>query len=87
MADHTYRVAGDTPIERVAEAFGITLDADDLSEDFDTIGGLVAHKMGHVPKKGEHHALGGFDFVVLHTKGGAVRWFRVSPARGTGAAD
>jgi magnesium and cobalt transporter len=87
LADHTYRVAGDTPIERVAEAFGITLDADDLSEDFDTIGGLVAHKMGHVPKKGEHHALGGFDFVVLHTKGGAVRWFRVSPARGTGAAD
>ena len=61
--------------------------ADDLSEDFDTIGGLVAHKMGHVPKKGEHHALGGFDFVVLHTKGGAVRWFRVSPARGTGASD
>jgi magnesium and cobalt transporter len=87
LADHTYRVSGDTPIERVAEAFGITLDADDLSEDFDTIGGLVAHKMGHVPKKGEHHALGGFDFVVLHTKGGAVRWFRVSPARGTGAAD
>ena len=49
-------------------------------EDFDTIGGLVAHEMGHVPKRGEHHALGGFDFVVLHTKGGAVRWFKVSPA-------
>jgi magnesium and cobalt transporter len=25
--------------------------------------------------------------VVLHTKGGAVRWFKVSPARGGDAAD
>ncbi|MGI4779739.1 MAG: HlyC/CorC family transporter [Janthinobacterium lividum] len=87
LADHTYRVSGDTSIERVAEAFGITFDADALTEDFDTIGGLIAHEMGHVPKKGEHHALGGFDFVVLHTKGGAVRWFRVSPARASDLAD
>ena len=87
LADHTYRVSGDTPIERVAEAFGITFGADALTEDFDTLGGLIAHEMGHVPKKGEHHALGGFDFVVLHTKGGAVRWFRVSPARGSESSD
>jgi magnesium and cobalt transporter len=25
--------------------------------------------------------------VVLHTMGGAVRWFKVSPARGSDAAD
>jgi magnesium and cobalt transporter len=86
LADHTYRVAGDTPIERVAEAFGIAFDAPARGEDFDTIGGLIAHAMGHVPKRGERHALGGFDFVVLHTKGGAVRWFKVSPQRGDGAA-
>jgi magnesium and cobalt transporter len=35
--------------------------------------------MGHVPKRGERHTLGGLNFVVLHTKGGAVRWFKVSP--------
>ena len=87
LADHTYRVSGDTPIELVAEAFGITFGADALTEDFDPIGGLIAHEMGHVPKKGEHHALGGFDVVVLHTKGGAVRWFRVSPARGSESSD
>lgn len=66
---------------------GIVFDEEQLSEDFDTIGGLIAHEMGHVPKRGEHHAIGGFDFVVLHTKGGAVRWFKVSPARGGDAAD
>jgi magnesium and cobalt transporter len=87
LADHTYRVAGDTPIERVAEAFGITFDDEALSQEFDTIGGLIAHEMGHVPKRGEHYALGAFDFVVLHTKGGAVRWFKVSPARGDDSAD
>ena len=68
LADHTYRVSGDTPIERVAEAFGITLDEEALNEDFDTIGGLIAHEMGHVPKRGEHYALGAFDFVVLHNQ-------------------
>ena len=35
--------------------------------------------MGHVPKRGEHHSFAGLNFVVLHTKGGAVRWFKDSP--------
>ncbi len=34
--------------------------------------------MGHVPKRGEAYTAGGLIFVVLHTKGGAVRWFKVS---------
>ena len=80
LADRTYRVSGDTSIERVNDAFDVTLGSTDPDESFDTIGGLVAHEMGHVPKRGEHHTLGGLDFVVLHTKGGAVKWFKVSPA-------
>lgn len=84
LADRTYRVSGDTSVERVAEAFGVTLAPSEHGPDgehkFETIGGLIAHEMGHVPKRGEHHSLGGLDFVVLHTKGGAVRWFKVSPA-------
>ena len=79
LADRTYRVSGDTSIERVAEAFGVTLAPTDAQQDFDTIGGLIAHEMGHVPKRGEQFTLAGLNFVVLHTKGGAVRWFKVSP--------
>jgi magnesium and cobalt transporter len=79
LADRTYRVSGDTAIERVSEAFGVALAPTDDEQDFDTIGGLIAHEMGHVPKRGEHHTLAGLNFVVLHTKGGAVRWFKVSP--------
>ena len=79
LADRTYRVSGDTAIDRVSEAFGVTLAPTGEEREFDTIGGLIAHEMGHVPKRGEHTSLAGLDFVVLHTKGGAVRWFKVSP--------
>lgn len=74
LADGTWRVSGDTPVERVVESFGITLD----DEGFDTIGGLVSHAMGRVPRRGERHVLEGLDFMVQHSKGGAVKWFKVT---------
>jgi len=82
LADRTYRVSGDTAVDKVNEFFGVALaptDAGDGEPRIETIGGLVAHEMGHVPRRGEHHAMGGLNFVVLHTKGGAVRWFKVAP--------
>ena len=78
LADSTWRVSGDTPIERINESFGLKLS----EEDFDTIGGMIAHAMGHVPKRGEVHELEGLRFTVLHTKGGAVKWFKVLPVPG-----
>ena len=77
LADNSYRVSGDTSVERVAEAFDVVLQATDPEDDFETIGGLIAHEMGHVPKRGEYLQMQGLGFTVLHTKGGAVRWFRV----------
>lgn len=86
LADRTFRVSGDTAVDRVNEAFGVSLMATDAGKEFDTIGGLIAHEMGHVPRRGERHMLGGLDFVVLHTRGGAVRWFKVSPAEAAAAS-
>ena len=83
LSDRTYRVSGDTSVERVAEAFGVDLLAAQSGEDapsFDTIGGLIAHEMGHVPRRGETYVFAGLQFVVLHTRAGAVRWFKVSQA-------
>lgn len=79
LGDRTYRVSGDTPVTKVNEAFTVKLSGSDPEDKFDTIGGLVAHEMGHVPKRGEKFSYGGLDFLVLHTKGGAVKWFKVSP--------
>lgn len=78
LADNTYRVAGRTPVERVADDFGVSLHSSDPEEAFDTIGGLVAHELGHVPRRGEHWDMSGLRFEVLHAKGGAVHWFKVT---------
>jgi magnesium and cobalt transporter len=79
LADRSFRVSGQTSIERVNDAFDVNVTPGDAQESFDTIGGLIAHEMGHVPKRGEQFELGGLRFVVLHTRGGAVKWFKVSP--------
>jgi magnesium and cobalt transporter len=74
LADGSQRVAGDTAISDVNQAFDAT-----LSEDaFDTIGGLVAHELGRVPRRGEAVEVGGLVFSVMLTRGGAVRWFKVT---------
>jgi magnesium and cobalt transporter len=80
LADKTYRVSGDTPIERVNDAFGVLLPEPQTDARIDSIGGLIAHEMGHVPKRGETFVLGSLQFVVLHARGGAVKWFKVTPA-------
>jgi magnesium and cobalt transporter len=90
LPDRSFRVSGDTAIERVDEAFGVDLrqarQAED-DHDFDTLGGLIAHEMGHVPHRGESFELAGLRFVVLHTRAGAVRWFKVSPLPAAGAEE
>ena len=73
LPDRSYRINGDTAIERINEAFGVQLP----HGEFDTIGGLIAHQMGHVPKRGETHTLADLTFVVKLARGGAVRWFKV----------
>jgi len=87
LADHSYRVSGDTPIERVAQAFAVDILGSDPDARFDTIGGLIAHQIGHAPTRGDRLQLAGLHFVVLHAKGGAVRWFKVSRVEETGAGD
>ena len=79
LPDKTYRVSGDTTVDRVNDAFDLSLAGTSADMEFDTIGGLIAHEMGHVPKRGESFSYGGLNFVVLHTKGGAVKWFKVWP--------
>ena len=76
LADGSQRVAGDAQIGAVNEVFGAMLPTDD----FDTIGGLVAHELGHVPRRGEATQVGDLRFSVMLTRGGAVRWFKVTRA-------
>ena len=74
LADGSLRVAGNASIAEVNHALGAALPEDA----FDTIGGIVAHELGHVPRRGETTRLGSLQFSVMLTRGGAVRWFKVT---------
>lgn len=74
LADGTWRVSGDTPLERVNAWFQVHLP----EGEFETIGGYVAHAMGRVPRRGETFQAEGLTLTVQHARGGAVRWFKVT---------
>ncbi|MGR9106534.1 MAG: HlyC/CorC family transporter [Gammaproteobacteria bacterium] len=59
--ENEYRLKALMPIEDFNEYFGTHFSV----EEFDTIGGLVLHHMGHVPDRGEKITVGKFDFTVL----------------------
>lgn len=80
LADGSQRVAGDAAIESVNKVFQTQLPEDE----FDTIGGLVAHELGRVPRRGECVDIGGLRFTVMLARGGAVRWFKVTRALADG---
>ena len=56
-----YRVKAQTEIADFNKAFGTDLP----DTDFDTIGGLILHRFGRLPKRGEATTLGGLRFQVL----------------------
>lgn len=78
LVDRSFRVDGDVNVQRVNQAFGVQLQPDS-DEEFDTIGGLIAHHMGRVPTRGETCELSGLRFEVMLTRAGAVKWFKVRP--------
>ncbi|MAZ39767.1 MAG: magnesium/cobalt efflux protein [Legionellales bacterium] len=59
-----YTIDGLTPIEDFNEYFACELS----DEEFDTIGGLVTHHLGHMPTSGEQVVFEKFCFKVIHTE-------------------
>ncbi len=76
LVDKSYRIAGHTTVEKFNQHFDVELQSNE-EEQFETIGGLIAHLMGHVPTKGEHFDILGWRFEVMHSKSGVVKWYRV----------
>jgi len=56
-----YRVKAQTEIADFNRVFGTDLP----DTDFDTVGGLILHRFGRLPKRGEATTLGGLRFQVL----------------------
>ena len=78
-SEGVYRVKASTEIED----FNETLGADFSDEEFDTVGGLIISRFGHLPKRGESVTFDGFIFGVLRADSRrlhAVRVTRLQPS-------
>jgi len=69
-----FRVKAGTEIED----FNQTLGAQFSDEEFDTVGGLVVSRFGHLPKRGESVKFDGFQFSVLRADSRRLHAVRVT---------
>ncbi|MCU0809936.1 MAG: CBS domain-containing protein [Thiobacillaceae bacterium] len=72
--DGAFRVKAATEIDD----FNQTLGAHFSDDEFDTVGGLVVSRFGHLPKRGESVGFDGFNFTVLRADSRRLHTLRVS---------
>ncbi|HEY8167691.1 MAG TPA: hemolysin family protein [Candidatus Limnocylindrales bacterium] len=71
LSDDEARVDGRADVDELIELFGVALAGED-SEEYDTVGGLVYHHVGGVPKVGDRVDLDGATLTVESTDGRRV---------------
>lgn len=76
--ERQYAVHALARIEDFNEYFGTAFS----DEEFDTIGGLVMHQFGRLPKRGESVSIDGFDFKVLRADRRRIDLLRVTAPPG-----
>jgi magnesium and cobalt transporter len=69
-----YTIKALTPVEDFNEYFG----TDYSDEEFDTIGGLVVHQIGHLPKRGERVVIDNLLFKVLRADNRRVHMLQLT---------
>lgn len=71
--DRRFLVQGLTPIDEFNRYFN----AEFSDEDFDTVGGLVMHELGHMPRRGESIQIDRFQFNVQRADSRRVHLLQV----------
>ncbi len=69
-----YTIKALTPVEDFNEYFSLSMSDDE----FDTIGGLVVHQMGHLPKRGERVVIGNLLFKILRADSRRVHMLQLT---------
>jgi len=69
-----YTIKALTPVEDFNEYFDVLLPDDE----FDTIGGLVVHEIGHLPRRGERVVIGNLLFKVLRADSRRVHMLQLT---------
>jgi magnesium and cobalt transporter len=75
--EHVFTVKALTPIEDFNDFFQTQFS----DEEFDTIGGLVTHAFGYLPKRDENITLDHITFKVLYADKRRIRLLRVTPQK------
>jgi magnesium and cobalt transporter len=81
--DAGFQVRALTRIEEFNEYFGSDLKDDE----YDTVGGLVIHELGHMPRRGERVAVDGFRFKVLQADRRRVHTLEVRSDEGLSGSE
>jgi len=76
-AERTFTVPALTRIEEFNRTFGTRF----ADEEFDTIGGLVLHELGCLPRRGESMEIGGLELEVLRADRRRIETLRVRTPR------
>ncbi len=69
LGEGRFAIRALTPIEDFNERF----ETDFSDEEFDTLGGLVMQRFGHLPSRGEHTEIKGWRFTVLNADNRRIR--------------
>ncbi len=75
-SDTLYTVQAVTRIDEFNEYFGTDFD----DEDYDTVGGLIMHELGRLPRRGESLTIRNLDFKILRCDRRRIEAVQVSPA-------
>ncbi|MCH4565220.1 CBS domain-containing protein [Halomonas sp. EGI 63088] len=75
LGEGHYAIRALTPIEDFNERFQTRFS----DEEFDTLGGLVMQRFGHLPGRGEHTEIGGWRFTVLNADNRRIRLLEAQP--------
>jgi len=76
-ADRSWTVPALTRIEDFNQAFSTRFS----DEEFDTIGGLVLHELGRMPRRGEAVHIGGLEIKVMRADRRRIETLRVTSSR------
>lgn len=74
LADNDYIIKALTPIDDFNEEFKTQFS----EEDFDTIGGIILQRFGHLPRRNEIATINGFQFKVLNADNRQIHLLRMT---------
>jgi putative hemolysin len=88
LGEDEYRIDGRVAVDEMLETFDLEIELEDEDE-YDTVGGLVFHRIGGVPQPGDRVELEGLELTVESTDGRRVDKVLAvrTPRTGDGSAD